>query len=234
MTATEAERFWEERYRSHERMWSGRANVRLVDVVAPLAPGRALDLGCGEGGDAVWLACRGWNVSAVDVSATALERTAAAAAAAGVEDRVSVEQHDLGRSFPAGTFDLVSAQFLQSPVALPRTEVLRAAAGALAERGLLLIVEHASVPPWASERHRGRRFPTPEQALARLELDLRAWDTECLGSPERQMTGPLGEQATVRDNVIALRRRRGVTARERDENGTRPRPVEQPPRSSGS
>src|SRR5688500_13702544 len=148
-TCSEAEVFWERRYASREQVWSGRANARLAEVAGPLEPGRALDLGCGEGADAVWLAQRGWDVTAVDVSATALERGAAAAAAVGVADRVRFERHDLARSFPAGAFDLVSAQFLQSPVELPRGEVLRSAAAAVGECGLLLIVEHGSVSPSA-------------------------------------------------------------------------------------
>ena len=115
----EAERFWEDHYRRRERVWSGRANPVLVDVVGSLPPGTALDLGCGEGGDAIWLARQGWRVSAVDVSATALRRAAAYAATAGVADRIDFQQHDLARTFPAGAFNLVPTQYLQSPVELP-------------------------------------------------------------------------------------------------------------------
>lgn len=63
----EAEQFWEGHYRGRERRWSGRPNAVLVDVVGSLPPGTALDLGCGEGGDAIWLAGLGWRVTAVDV-----------------------------------------------------------------------------------------------------------------------------------------------------------------------
>ncbi len=198
------ERFWEAHYRRHERVWSGRPNAVLVDVAGPLSAGRALDLGCGEWADAVWPAGRGWDVTAVDVSATALARAAAHAAAAGVAGRIDFQQHDLGRSFPAGAFDLVSAHYLQSPVALPRDRVLQAAADAVASGGLLLVVEHASTPPWAWHPHPSKRFPTPEQTLATLQLDPGSWDTERLSAPERQATGPDGQSATVRDTVIAI------------------------------
>ena len=66
--------FWEERYASADAVWSGRVNATLAEVVSTLAVGRALDLGCGEGGDAIWLAQQGWQVTAVDVSPTAIAR----------------------------------------------------------------------------------------------------------------------------------------------------------------
>ncbi|MCA1598028.1 MAG: methyltransferase domain-containing protein [Chloroflexi bacterium] len=202
---SQAQRFWEEHYRAHERVWSGGANSVLVDVAESLPPGAALDLGCGEGGDAIWLAERGWRVTAVDVSATALSRAAAHAAAAGVEARIDFQQHDLAQTFPAGAFDLVSAQYLQSPVEFPRDRVLQAAAGAVAPGGLLLVVAHASVPPW-SWADPDTRFPTPEEALAALHLRPRQWRIDRLGAPERQATGPNGESATVADTIIAVRR----------------------------
>ena len=205
MPMTEAERFWEERYRSTERVWSGTANPVLVDVVTPLPPGRALDLGCGEGGDVVWLALRGWHVTGVDISTTALRRTVERATAAGVADRVTVHRHELGITFPEGEFDLVSAQFLQSPVELRRDAVQRAAARAVVPGGLLLVVEHGSVPSWAPPEHRDHVFPTPEETLAALDLD-DGWRVEHLGAPERVVTGPDGQHATIRDNVVVVRR----------------------------
>ena len=202
----EAERFWEGHYSGREQVWSGNANAVLVDVVGSLPPGTALDLGCGEGGDAIWLAGRGWRVTAVDVSATALGRGAAAAVAAGVGDRIDFQRHDLAESIPDGPFDLVSAQYLQSPVDFPRERVLRVAASAVAPGGLLLIVAHASVAPWSWDQDPHRRFPTPEEELGALDLSPERWSTERLGTPARRAVGPSGEAATVRDNVIAVRR----------------------------
>jgi len=201
--STTAEEFWEPFYAGRQ-VWSGRPNAVLVDVVGPLAPGTALDLGCAEGGDAVWLAGRGWRVTGADVSATALERARQHAAAAGVE--VDLQRHDLTRSLPDGVFDLVSACYLQSPIEFPRTRVLQAAARAVAPGGLLLVVEHGSAPSW-STAHAGMVFPTPAEALAALDLPPAEWTTERCEAPERSSTSPDGEAGTILDVVLALRRR---------------------------
>ena len=113
MTTPEVKQHWEDRYAERDRIWSGRVNRWLAEVAEPLTPGRALDLGCGEGGDTMWLAEHGWQIVGVDISETALGRAAAEASARGVSDRVEFRQTNLSESFPEGTFDLISAQFLQ-------------------------------------------------------------------------------------------------------------------------
>ena len=200
-----AERFWEEHYRASTRPSNGRPSGALVRFAGPLPAGTALDLGCAQGDDAIWLARRGWRVVAVDVSATALVRAAKNAQTAGVSDLIAFERHDLASTFPDGRFDLVCALFLHSPIEFPRTCVLQVAARAVVPGGLLSIVEHASVAPW-SWADPDTAFPTPEESLAALELDPSRWHNEFVGAPQREATGPNGQSATVTDNVIALRR----------------------------
>ncbi len=80
-------------------------NARLTETVTGLPPGDALDVGCGYGGDALWLAGQGWQVTAADISAVAVERPAALARSHCLGDRVTTVRHDLHRSFPPGGFD---------------------------------------------------------------------------------------------------------------------------------
>lgn len=201
----DAVQFWEERYRSAERVWSGRVNPHLAEVAAGLPAGRALDLGCGEGADALWLAERGWQVVAVDVSATALRRATEAASARNVLTRTDFQRHDLNESFPDGTFDLVSAQYLHSPARLERDGVLQRAAERVNRGGVLLIVDHGAPPPWA-EHHHDHRFAGIEEVLASLRLDARRWTRLRTEAVEREMVGPNGEVGTMADNVMVSRR----------------------------
>jgi len=201
MTAREE---WDERYR--ESVWSGRPNDALVREVAGLTPGSALDLGCGEGGDAIWLAERGWRVTAVDVSGVALERAAHHAAVANVADRIEWQRHDLGTSFPPGRFDLVSCHFLHSRGELPRARILRTAAEAVVRGGVLLIVGHAGLPPWEENPHPEVHLPTPQEVLADLALPEGEWEVQVAGEHERTQTAPDGQTVTRTDNTVKLRR----------------------------
>lgn len=201
-----AQEYWEEHYGERERIWSGRVNVQLAKVVTDITPGRALDLGCGEGGDAVWLAEHGWHVVAVDVSETALGRARAEAETRGVLDRIDFQHHDLSDSFPAGSFDLASAQFLHSTVRLERTQVLRNAASAVVPGGLLVIVDHAAPPPFSKKIAHDHPFPSAEEVLAELDLPAAEWTRERVEVVDRDGTDPDGEPFTWRDNLMVLRR----------------------------
>ncbi|MFF4469891.1 class I SAM-dependent methyltransferase [Streptomyces sp. NPDC001599] len=203
-----AAEFWEARYRDSGRVWSGRPNELLVREAAALTPGTALDLGCGEGGDAVWLAAQGWRVTGVDIAATALERAAVHAAEAGVGDRVAWQRHELGESFPEGTFDLVSAHYLQSPVALDQRGVLRRAAAAVAPGGTLLLVLHAGWPSWQTEPPFDAEFPTLDGVLVDLGLPDDGWTVETCETVRRASASPDGAEGHREDHVWRLRRSR--------------------------
>ncbi|MDQ3630740.1 MAG: methyltransferase domain-containing protein [Actinomycetota bacterium] len=206
MSATEE--FWEDFYRDGRGAWSGKPNALLVDAVADLAPGTALDLGCGEGGDAIWLASRGWQVTAADIASAALALAAERATAAGVAEVIEWQRHDLAVSSPPGSFDLVTACFLHSPVPLPRDQILRSAAAAVAPGGTLLVVGHAGPPSWARHDH-GIDFPTPQEVLDGLALPAARWALRRSDVVTRQVLGPDREPGTRTDNVLRVERLRG-------------------------
>lgn len=140
-SAAEQSAEWDARYSEHDRaMWSGRPNGRLVVEVTDVAVGRALDVGCGEGADAIWLARRGWTVTGIDVSDVAVARARAAAERVGVAIEW-VCGDALQTPFPAGSFDLVSLQYPALPKAAGKGAVRRLL-DAVRPGGLLLAVYH--------------------------------------------------------------------------------------------
>ena len=208
--------FWDERYGGSDRVWSGRPNQRLVEQTADLTPGHACDVGCGEGADAIWLAEQGWDVTALDVSRVALDRTARHAIERGVDRRVRVGEYDVLSTHPPHHrrrkqgFDLVSAHFMH----VPREDfdgVYRRLAAAVAPGGRLLVVAHHpdDVETGARESHGpGLMFP-PEQLLTTLGLQGGAtdeWEVEVAEAPTREQQMPDGPMQ-VRDTVVRLRRR---------------------------
>ncbi len=209
--------FWENRYGGPDRVWSGKPNQALVEAVSGIPPGRALDLGCGEGADSIWLAERGWRVTGVDIAPPALARARASAEERGIpQGQISWIAADLAAWHPEGAYDLVSACFLHSPVELPRAEVLRRAAGAVAPGGHLLVVAHAEAPPWAEDYGHVHAPIDPDQERADLALDPGAWDVVVGHIGSRQAVGPDGQEATLRDSVLLVRRRaRGHEAGDR-------------------
>jgi protein-L-isoaspartate O-methyltransferase len=132
---------WDARYSERDgARWSGRPNGRFLVEVAGLAPGRALDVGCGEGADAIWLARSGWTVTAIDISEVAVGRARAAAELTGA----AVEWicgDALRMSFPAGSYALVSMQYPALPKAAG-DDAVRALLDTVRSGGLLLAVFH--------------------------------------------------------------------------------------------
>jgi SAM-dependent methyltransferase len=194
--------FWEEFYGGGQRPWSGRPNRILVEELSsrPLTPGSVLDLGSGSGADAVWFAQLGWTVTGVDISAAALAVAADAAQQAGVGDRISWLRRDLETDFPAGTWDLVVASYLHSPVSFERHRVLRRAADAVATGGTLLILGHEGFPVWHQSPV---TMPSIDDVLA--ALDLADWERIRTESVGFAVTSPDGEPGERSDHVIRLR-----------------------------
>ncbi|MFJ3582937.1 class I SAM-dependent methyltransferase [Streptomyces sp. NPDC090127] len=134
---------WDSRYADRHQLWSGRPNGALVAETAGLTPGRVLDVGCGEGADAVWLARGGWDVTALEVSGVALERAAGHARDAGVDVRWIHAELTEAQLEPA-SFDLVSAQY-PALLRTPDAAAERALLAAVAPGGVLLLVHHAGM-----------------------------------------------------------------------------------------
>ena len=207
MDETDATAHWEDRYSQRPQVWSGAPNAALVAEVAQLPPGRALDLGSGEGGDTVWLAERGWQVTAVDIAPTAIGRAQALASSRGIpEDRIRWVTADLSTWDPDGPYDLVVACFLHSSISFSRTAVLHRARDRVSPGGHLLVVGHAEPPPWASPDHHHDHDFSADEELPGLELDPLHWTVVTNEVRAREAKGPDGEPARLLDSVVFVRR----------------------------
>ncbi len=155
---------WDERYSGTGSIWSGNPNPQLVTEASRLTPGTALDVGCGEGGDVIWLAQNGWRVTGADFSRAGLDRAAKHADDAGVADSVDWWQVD-ARSFDAEgrEYDLVTTHFLHPPDG-GMVEVTRRLSAAVAPGGHLLVVGHSPSAHHTqlSESHRRAMFDAEE------------------------------------------------------------------------
>lgn len=197
---------WEERY-SGDRVWSGRVNVQLAAEAPSLTPGRALDVGCGEGGDALWLAAQGWQVTATDFAEAALARVAEQAAAAGLADRVETRRVDV-RTFDADgeTWDLVTSHFVHLPDG-GMGDVVRRLAGAVAPGGTLLVVGHHPGDLATGLRHGHASFMHTAEELVPSVPD--GFTVEAVETRPRTQAHPeTGEQVEVADAVLRVRRTR--------------------------
>jgi SAM-dependent methyltransferase len=202
---------WDELYDTAEQVWSGNPNGVLVAEAADLTPGRALDVGCGEGADAVWLAQRGWDVIGLDVSATALARAIAHAATAGAAVRF---EHAglLDFAWTSGRFDLVNVQY---PGLLhEQGRSLAALLTLVAPGGTLLFVHHADLAGEHADAHHDGVGPAGlDPADYLLPRDVYdglddAWTVEVFEERPRSVTAGAGAGHTV-DLVLRARRNPG-------------------------
>jgi len=201
------ETFWDEMYRARSTVWSGNPNAHLLSEASGLASGAALDVGCGEGADAIWLAERGWQVTAVDISTVALERGTALANKVGVDvaRRIDWLHVDVTEWVPPkASYDLVSAQFMH--LAKDGREALfRRLAGAVAPGGSLLIVGHHP----SDLQTTVRRPPSPELFYTAAEiaasLDSNLWEIVVSAARERSALDPESRTVSIHDAVLHAR-----------------------------
>jgi SAM-dependent methyltransferase len=197
---------WDERYAGEGKIWSGDPNAQLVAEAADLTPGTALDVGCGEGGDVIWLARRGWQVTGADFSAAGLARAARHAEEAGVAGQTDWWQVDAREFDPDGrAFDLVTSHYLHPPEG-GMVDVIGRLAKAVAPGGHLLVVGHA--PP-AEGGHGGGHSSAQRRAMF-LATDLVAGlpeGFEALVVAQRPRTVRRGGEMVAIDDSVLLARR---------------------------
>jgi len=193
---------WNRRYEGIELVWTATPNRFLAQEVAGLAPGRVLDLACGEGRHAVWLAEQGWQAHGVDFSEVAIEKARRLAEARALDAKFEVA--DLTEWDPAGQWDLVLVFYLQLPVD-ERRIVLRTAAAAVAPGGTLLVVGHDSRN--LEHGYGGPKYPdvlfTPEDVTA--DISGSGLELERAEPVERPVETPEGERVAI-DALIRARR----------------------------
>ena len=194
--------FWDHRYRERARIWSGNPNRQLVAIAGDLPPGRALDVGCGEGADAAWLASRGWTVLGVDVSEVALDRARehTAELEPAVAARLEWQQVDLLATpeLPAD-LDLVSVQFMHLPEP-EHSRIMRDLAALVGTGGSLLIVAHdpSDLHSGVGRPHQQNLFHTSEQIAGLLDD---AWDVRIRESRPR-VERKDGRDHSISDAVV--------------------------------
>lgn len=198
--------YWDQRYSEARPVWSGDPNPVLVEEVAPLAPGTALEVGCGEGADAIWLAGHGWQVTGVDFSAQALAR-AAERVPASLAGRTRWERADIRdwQLDDGPRYDLVAASYLHFSGTL-RRRVFATLATRVASGGHLLIVgHHPSDLDTAMPRPPEPDLFYTADELAQ-ELPAGDWEVRTRAARPRVATTPDGTPVTIHDTVLTARR----------------------------
>lgn len=196
---------WDARYASHELVWGQGPNQFVAAELAELPVGRALDVACGEGRNALWLAERGWRAVGVDFSTIGLQRAKRLAADVELANRVEFVRGDVVRHLPEGPFDAVVVAYLQLP-AEQRRRAFRLAADRLVAGGTLLVVGHDSTN--LREGHGGPQdsavLCSPEDVVADLR-GLAGLHVEKGERVPRQVRTDEGERTAI-DVLVRVRR----------------------------
>lgn len=209
-----------------DQIWTGEragsmgtsdANPHLIQEVGGLAPGSAIDAGCGAGAEAIWLATQGWTVTAADVAEAALELAEQRAAAAGVAGQVQWVQADLSTWEPDGQYDLVTTHYAHPE--MPQLEFYDRIASWVAPQGTLLVVGHLRHQghdhdhrSTQSDGHGDEQTQPPSAATATADaitalLDPGVWAIATAKESHRTLPGPGGRPTTVHDVVVRASRR---------------------------
>jgi 2-polyprenyl-3-methyl-5-hydroxy-6-metoxy-1,4-benzoquinol methylase len=195
--------FWEERWahvlrRDGENVTHRPPNAHLVTELDDLPAGLALDAGCGHGADALWLAARGWQVTAIDFSETALAHARSSAEAAGtdVAERIDWIQGDLAAWTPEpGRYDLVACLYVH--IAGSVEETVRRIATGVAPGGTLFLVGHRPIDPatGAETAAAGQLQVSVEEVVA--ALDPYRWEL-VVAEDRQRITRGTGVDAVIR------------------------------------
>jgi len=203
--ASDVQAEWDRRYSEREQLWSGQPNGALVAEIAGVAPGRVLDVGCGEGADAIWLAAHGWDVTALEVSGVALDRAARHAQDAAADIRW-VHAGLVEAALPPASFDLVSAMY-PALLRTPDAAAERALLAAVAPGGTLLLVHHADMD--THQPHDGSCNPADFVSVEMVAALLRdGWDVEV--NEQRPRDVPEGGAGAHHADDLVLRARRMI------------------------
>ncbi|MFC6081204.1 class I SAM-dependent methyltransferase [Sphaerisporangium aureirubrum] len=198
-----------------ERHWQGRAggpgsmdgnppNPYLASETGALTPGTALDAGCGSGAEAIWLASRGWHVTAADISSEALARAAERARSTSTPERLRWVEADLSVWSPDTRFDLVTTHYAHP--AMPQLEFYDRIAGWVAPGGTLLIVGHLHTPDATGHAHHPPAEASATPAAITARLDHTQWTIATAEEHLRTPTAPDGRTVPLHDVVVRATR----------------------------
>lgn len=193
---------WDARYRTSELIWTAEPNRFVVEVLEGAPPGAGVDLACGEGRNAVWLAEQGWSMTAADFSGEALAKAAALAGARGVE--IALVQADAVTWSPPPDQDLVLIAYLHLP-GEERAEALAHAVGACRPGGQVVVVGHARAN--LDGGYGGPQDPAVLLEPGEVAADLSAAGAEVLRAEhvERTVSTEDGARTAVDTLVVAQR-----------------------------
>ncbi|MET8040533.1 class I SAM-dependent methyltransferase [Micromonospora sp. NPDC005215] len=192
-------------------MAASQPNPHLMREVGDLAPGTALDAGCGAGAEAIWLATGGWQVTAADIATAALAHAAERAAASGVADRVRWVEADLSTWQPAARYDLVTTHYAHP--AMPQLDFYERIASWVAPAGTLFIVGHLHHQDHASATGHGHDETEPPASASVTAADITArldplvWDVRTARESHRALAGHGGHAVSIHDVVVRASRR---------------------------